>query len=144
MDPLSAFIAHITENNYRQHTDHVLRRHNTTHHRTVSHNEHASWFPFVSSNHTYNRTYRGKASWYGNELRGHRTASSEPFNPGAYTAAHRTLPFGSRVKVCYKECVTVRINDRGPALRSRIIDLSRGAAQAIGLRGVGVVSISEI
>src|ERR1700761_4001525 len=76
------------------------------------------------------------ASWYGEPQ---RTASGERFNPAAMTAAHRTLPFGTRVRVCRKSCVVGRINDRGPAAWThRDIDLSAAAARAIGLTVIGV------
>lgn len=83
----------------------------------------------------------GVASYYGNES-GSRTASGQRFNQNAMTAAHRSLPFGTKVRVTYHDrAVTVTINDRGPFIRGRIIDLSKGAASAIGLtqRGVGRV-----
>ena len=75
------------------------------------------------------------ASIYGGRdgLCGHRTASGASFNCSAMTAAHRTLPFGTRVRVCYNGCVIVTINDRGPWVRHRDIDLSPAAARAIGL-----------
>ena len=80
----------------------------------------------------------GMASWYGAELAGHRTASGERFNPSELTAAHRTLPLGTRVRVTYQgESVVVRINDRGPFARGRVIDLSKAAAEQIGLRRAG-------
>lgn len=80
----------------------------------------------------------GMASWYGSELAGHRTASGERFNPNELTAAHRTLPLGSRVRVTFHgRSVVVRINDRGPFSGHRLIDLSRAAAEQIGLRRAG-------
>ena len=80
----------------------------------------------------------GMASWYGAELAGHRTASGERFNPNELTAAHRTLPLGSLVRVTYHgHSVVVRINDRGPFAGHRVIDLSRAAAEQIGLRRAG-------
>ena len=84
------------------------------------------------------------ASIYGGSdgLCGHRTANGEHLNCAAMTAAHRTLPFGTRVVVCHSSCVTVRINDRGPWVRSRQIDLSPAAARAIGLYRTGYVTIS--
>jgi rare lipoprotein A len=84
------------------------------------------------------------ASIYGGSdgLCGHRTANGEHLNCAAMTAAHRTLPFGTRVVVCHNSCVTVRINDRGPWVRSRQIDLSPAAARAIGLYRTGYVTIS--
>lgn len=87
---------------------------------------------------------RGVASHYGNEFNGRRTASGAHFDPLALTAAHRTLPFGTRVRVRNLQngrSVVVRINDRGPWTGSRVIDLSQAAAQAIGLRGLGTVAI---
>lgn len=68
-----------------------------------------------------------------------RTASGEQFNPAGMTAAHKTLPFGTRLRVTYQgRSVVVRISDRGPYVRGRELDLSRGAADAIGLTAVGV------
>jgi rare lipoprotein A len=75
---------------------------------------------------------------------GSRTANGERVNCSAMTAAHRRLPFGTRVRVCHGRCVTVRINDRGPWVRGRDIDLSPAAARAIGLGGTGHVSVSRL
>lgn len=82
----------------------------------------------------------GNASWYGARFAGRPTASGERFNPGGYTAAHRTLPFGSKVKVTSQrtgQSIVVRINDRGPFHGNRLIDLSEAAADAIGLKARG-------
>jgi rare lipoprotein A len=81
----------------------------------------------------------GMASWYGARFAGHRTASGEPFDPSELTAAHRTLPFGTRVRVTDADgdTVVVRINDRGPFARGRVIDLSQAAARKIGLTRAG-------
>ena len=79
---------------------------------------------------------RGKASWYGPGFQGRRTASGERFDMNALTAAHRTLPFGTLVRVRNSQNgreVVVRINDRGPWVGDRIIDLSKAAAAALGL-----------
>ena len=78
----------------------------------------------------------GVASYYGRRFHGRRTANGERFNMRAMTAAHKTLPFGSLVRVTNRRngrSVTVRINDRGPFIRGRTIDLSRGAAEQIGM-----------
>jgi len=85
------------------------------------------------------------ASIYGGRdgLCGSRTANGERLNCAAMTAAHRTLPFGTLVDVCHKGCVTVRINDRGPFVRGRQIDLSPAAARAIELKTSGHVTISR-
>lgn len=83
----------------------------------------------------------GLASWYGAKFHKRRTASGELFDMKALTAAHPTLPFGSRVCVRSQatgRTVVVRINDRGPHSANRIIDLSRGAAEALGMVGLGL------
>jgi rare lipoprotein A len=82
-----------------------------------------------------------RASYYGSES-GSRTASGERFRPSGMTAAHRTLPFGTRLRVCYQSrCVVVRVTDRGPYIRGRQLDLSKGAARAVGMLHVGVASV---
>lgn len=85
----------------------------------------------------------GRASFYSDRLAGRRTASGEPYDPRALTAAHRTLPLGSFVDVARADGrhVVVRINDRGPYARGRVIDLSRGAAAALGMEREGVVDV---
>ncbi len=86
----------------------------------------------------------GLASWYGGKFQGRQTASGEIFDTNKYTAAHKTLAFGTVVKVTNLEngkCTVVRINDRGPFIPGRIIDLSRAAAIAIGLAGKGVAKV---
>jgi 3D (Asp-Asp-Asp) domain-containing protein len=80
------------------------------------------------------------ASYYGAES-GKRTASGARFNPQGMTAAHRTLPFGTRLRVCLHGCVVVVVNDRGPFIRGRQLDLAHGAAAAIGLTGRGVARV---
>lgn len=80
----------------------------------------------------------GVASWYGREFEGRKTASGERFDPDELTAAHRTLPFGSKVRVSRGDrSVVVRINDRGPFHGNRVIDLSQAAAEEIGIRNAG-------
>jgi len=90
----------------------------------------------------------GVASWYGSQFAGRRTASGERFDPGEYTAAHRTLPFGSRVRVtgANGRSVVVRINDRGPFARGRVIDVSQAAARDLGLiaPGHGTVTLAVL
>lgn len=84
------------------------------------------------------RSFSGMASYYGNES-GSRTASGQRFNQNALTAAHRSLPFGTKLRVTHRgSSVIVTINDRGPFVRGRVLDLSTGAARAIGLTGAGV------
>jgi rare lipoprotein A len=88
----------------------------------------------------------GLASYY---MSGKKTANGESFNPNGLTAAHRTLPFGTRLQVTNLDTgksVIVRINDRGPFIRGRVIDLSLGAARIVGMinSGVGKVSYSVL
>jgi 3D (Asp-Asp-Asp) domain-containing protein len=78
------------------------------------------------------------ASWYGPGFNGNLPANGERFNQNALTTAHKTLPFGTRLRVCFKRCAVVRVNDRGPYINGRKLDLSKGAADAIGLTGSGV------
>ena len=77
-------------------------------------------------------------SYYAHYFHGRTTANGETFNMWANTAAHKTLPFGTRLRVCYQGCVDVRINDRGPYIYGRDLDVSYGVASRIGLLGPGV------
>ena len=89
-------------------------------------------------------SYEGKASWYGREQHGHLTASGERFNMHELTAAHRTLRMNSRVRVINLRngrSVIVRINDRGPYSRGRIIDVSAAAAKQLDMMNAGVVPV---
>jgi rare lipoprotein A len=89
-------------------------------------------------------TETGKASYYGDRHHGRKTASGERFDQHALTAAHRSLPFGTRVRVTNlsnERSVVVRINDRGPFVRGRIIDVSRAAAERLGMLRAGVVPV---
>jgi rare lipoprotein A len=86
----------------------------------------------------------GRASYYADSLAGNRTASGERYDPKALTAAHRELPFGTRVRVVREDngkSVVVRINDRGPFVAGRIIDLSHAAFSRIGPRGAGLLDV---
>jgi len=118
------------------------------HHRHHHHSHHASKSPNNSSWRSANaaiapssgsgRSFSGMASFYGNES-GSKTASGQRFNQNAMTAAHRSLPFGTKLKVTHgSRSVVVTINDRGPFIRGRVLDLSTGAARAVGLTGAGV------
>lgn len=86
----------------------------------------------------------GMASWYGS---GRKTANGERFSPGGFTAAHPSLKFGTRLRVVNERngrSVIVRVNDRGPFVHGRIIDLARGSAEAIGMTGTSYVSIYNL
>lgn len=89
---------------------------------------------------TCQASHYGVGDGYG----GKRTASGERMNPRAMTAAHKTLPLGSHVRVTHNSrSVDVRINDRGPFVKGRCIDLSWGAAKALGINGVGAVTVAR-
>jgi rare lipoprotein A len=84
------------------------------------------------------RSFAGVASFYGNES-GSKTASGQRFNENAMTCAHRSLPFGTKLRVTYRgRSVVVTVNDRGPFIDGRVLDLSAGAARAIGLTDAGI------
>ena len=88
-------------------------------------------------------TQTGVASFYHDSFTGEKTANGEHYDPNAFTAAHPSLPFGTWVNVSWEGgSVAVRINDRGPYVGGRIIDLSRAAAQAINLPGIATVTVS--
>ena len=89
----------------------------------------------------------GEASWYGPGFHGRKTANGEIFNTNELTAAHRTLPFGTRVRVVNKRTgrsTVVRINDRGPYAHGRVIDLSKASAQDLGISSVAAVSLAKL
>ena len=120
----------------RHHRHHHHRHHAQTDANTTSdwRNANASMTPSQGTG----RSFSGMASFYGNES-GSRTASGQRFNQNAMTAAHRSLPFGTKLRVTHGgSSVIVTINDRGPFIRGRVLDLSTGAARAIGLTGAGV------
>jgi peptidoglycan lytic transglycosylase len=83
-------------------------------------------------------SFSGMASFYGNET-GSKTASGQRFNQNALTCAHRSLPFGTKLRVTHGDrSVIVTVNDRGPFVRGRVLDLSTAAARAVGITGSGV------
>ena len=112
-------------------------RHHHRHHHHAHHAGNSSWRDAnasVGGGHSFS----GMASYYGNES-GSKTASGARFNQNAMTAAHRSLPFGTKLRVTHGgRSVVVTINDRGPFIRGRVLDLSTGAARAVGLTGAGV------
>ena len=112
-------------------------RHHRHHH--ASHAQKAKSNNWLDANASIGPSgFAGKASFYGNES-GSKTASGQRFNQNAMTAAHRSLPFGTKLRVTHRgQSVVVTINDRGPFIRGRVLDLSKGAARAIGLTGAGV------
>jgi len=105
--------------------------------------------PTIPSPETSSYRATGVASWYGGKFHGRRTASGSRFNQNALTCAHRTLPFGSQLKVtniANGKSVLVQVNDRGPAIRSRLIDLSKAAAKELDFikRGTTQVQLELI
>ncbi|MCA1472851.1 septal ring lytic transglycosylase RlpA family protein [Bradyrhizobium sp. IC3195] len=124
-------------------------RHHHRHHAQTEANATADWRNANASmtpTSGTGRSFSGIASFYGNES-GSRTASGQRFNQNAMTAAHRSLPFGTKLRVTHgSQSVIVTINDRGPFIRGRVLDLSTGAARAIGLtsRGVGRVTAEVV
>src|ERR1041385_8360573 len=108
------------------------------HHRHHAHHAASSSWRDANASVGGGHSFSGMASYYGNES-GSRTASGQRFNQNAMTAAHRSLPFGTKLRVTHGgSSVIVTINDRGPFIRGRVLDLSTGAARAIGLTGAGV------
>lgn len=94
--------------------------------------------------HAQSKQFSGVASYYDKNYKG-RTASGEAYDSSKFTAAHRTLPFGTRVAVTdprSKRVVTVVVNDRGPFIKSRVLDLSYSAAQALHMTGRGVMKVT--
>ena len=112
-------------------------RHHHRHHHHAHHAGNSSWRDAnasVGGGHSFS----GMASYYGNES-GSKTASGARFNQSAMTCAHRSLPFGTKLRVTHGgRSVVVTVNDRGPFIRGRVLDLSTGAARAVGLTGAGV------
>ena len=114
-------------------------RHHHRHHHHAHHAGNSSWRDANASfGGGSGRSFSGMASFYGNES-GSKTASGQRFNQNAMTAAHRSLPFGTKLRVTHGgRSVVVTVNDRGPFIRGRVLDLSTGAARAVGLTGAGV------
>lgn len=127
----------ITEASARTHRHHG---HHHSHHASNSSNG-SSWRDAnaaIAPSSGFGRSFSGMASFYGNES-GSKTASGQRFNQNALTAAHRTLPFGTKLRVTHGDrSVVVTINDRGPFIRGRVLDLSTAAARAVGLTSAGV------
>ena len=114
------------------------RHHHHRHHHHAHHADNSSWRDANASVGGSGHSFSGMASYYGNES-GSKTASGARFNQNAMTAAHRSLPFGTKLRVTHGgRSVVVTINDRGPFIRGRVLDLSTGAARAVGLTSAGV------
>ena len=135
----------------RHHHRHYAHHHHRHHVASADTNEGSSWGASwrnanasVMPSSGSGRSFSGVASYYGNES-GSRTASGEHFNQNAMTCAHRSLPFGTKLRVSHGgRSVVVTVNDRGPFVRGRVLDLSKGAARVLGLGGVGRVTAEVI
>ena len=133
--------AHSYHHSHHRSYHYAYHSHNRYHHyayRTFHRSHYRSYYEYY---HQANGQSYMKASFYST---GHRTASGEHFNPNGYTAASRTLPFGTRLQVTNPvngRSVTVRVNDRGPFIRGRDLDLARGAAAALGMIGQGTANL---
>jgi rare lipoprotein A len=129
----------VTEASAHGRHHHYGHRHHFHHHASAAPHGDSSWRDANASiASSGGRTFSGMASFYGNES-GSKTASGQRFNQNAMTCAHRSLPFGTRLKVTHGDrSVIVTVNDRGPFVRGRVLDLSTGAARAVGLTGAGV------
>ena len=128
----------VTEASARSH-HHYGHRHHFHHHASAAPQGDSSWRDANASiASSGGRSFSGMASFYGNES-GSKTASGQRFNQNAMTCAHRSLPFGTRLKVTHGDrSVVVTVNDRGPFIRGRVLDLSTAAARAVGLTSAGV------
>jgi peptidoglycan lytic transglycosylase len=147
----------------RHHHHHLASHHRHHHHVDVASagNDATSWGSFsesaassrsswrnanaaVTASSGTGRTFSGVASFYGNES-GSKTASGQRFNQNAMTCAHRSLPFGTKLRVsAHGRSVVVTVNDRGPFVRGRVLDLSKGAARVLGMDGVAHVTAEVV
>ncbi|SRR5579871_4984614 len=130
----SATEASARSRHHHQHYSHLA--HHVSH--ASSQEAEASSSPFGAIRAGFGRVFSGLASFYGNES-GRHTASGQRFDQNALTCAHRSLPFGTKLRVTHGDrSVIVTVNDRGPFVRGRVLDLSTAAARAVGLTGAGV------
>ena len=139
-----------------RHHHHYAQHHRHHHLAQAQSNDGATWRPSSLGSSWRNanaailpssgsgRSFAGVASYYGNES-GSKTASGERFNQNAMTCAHRSLPFGTKLRVSAGgRSVVVTVNDRGPFVRGRVLDLSKGAARALGMGGLARVTAEVI
>ena len=146
----SAKSRHHQHQAYHHHHNHHVARANSNH-RAASTSEAASSSNSSSSNSSWRdanatagRSFSGVASFYGNES-GSQTASGQRFDQNAMTCAHRSLPFGTKLRVSTgRRSVVVTVNDRGPFIRGRVLDLSKGAARVLGMDGIAHVTAEVI
>lgn len=138
-DPVTDFFDGI----FGGHSPPSQTRKRNEHHRSVQASNDDDWVSYWSNHH--GGSNHMVASFYGHgERLSRHTASGAIFNPHAFTAAHKTLPFGTHLRVCHKGCVNVTVNDRGPFVRGRSLDLSYGAARAIGMGSTSTVTVQRL
>src|SRR5690242_5416696 len=127
-----------SRHHYRHHFHHISRASEA--HTDSWRDANAAMTPSMGTG----RSFTGVASMYGNES-GRQTASGQRFNENAMTCAHRSLPFGTKLRVSHGgRSVIVTVDDRGPFVRGRVIDLSKGAARALGISGLGQVTAEVV
>ena len=140
-DPLSDFFGGLFGGQSQPQQQTVKGR--NKHGRSVQSNDNDSWASSWGSHGSGGS--RMVASFYGHgEKLSRHTASGAVFNPHALTAAHKTLPFGTHLRVCHRGCATVVVNDRGPFVRGRSLDLSYGAARAIGMGSTSAITVQRL
>ena len=156
----SAKSRHHQHQAYHHHHNHHVARANSNHRaastseaaassnsassNSASSNSSSSNSAWRDANATAGRSFSGVASFYGNES-GSQTASGQRFDQNAMTCAHRSLPFGTKLRVSTgRRSVVVTVNDRGPFIRGRVLDLSKGAARVLGMDGIAHVTAEVI
>jgi peptidoglycan lytic transglycosylase len=123
---------------------HHHRGHHFHHARATEGSSNSSWRDANASIGATGHSFSGVASMYGNES-GSKTASGQRFNENAMTCAHRSLPFGTKLRVTHGgRSIVVTVNDRGPFVRGRVLDLSTGAARALGISGLGQITAEVV
>jgi rare lipoprotein A len=129
-----------SRHHYRGHHFHHVNEASASTHDSSWRDANAAMTPSAGTGHSFT----GVASTYGNES-GSQTASGQRFNENAMTCAHRSLPFGTKLRVTHGgRSIIVTVNDRGPFVRGRVLDLSTGAARALGLGGLGQVTAEVV
>jgi rare lipoprotein A len=133
----SAGAAEASTRHHHEYRHHAYARHHVSH---MAQSEQDTPWRSANAMIPSGHSFSGVASTYGNES-GSKTASGQRFNENAMTCAHRSLPFGTKLRVTHGgRSVVVTVNDRGPFVHGRVLDLSTGAARAIGLSGLGEIT----
>ena len=137
-------VARANSNHRAASTSEAASSSNSSSSNSASSNSSSSNSSWRDTNATAGRSFSGVASFYGNES-GSQTASGQRFDQNAMTCAHRSLPFGTKLRVSTgRRSVVVTVNDRGPFIRGRVLDLSKGAARVLGMDGIAHVTAEVI